>query len=88
MNLLKTKGCNRFTDEYMLAYLENKERCGRQMLFSEMEGNHSSCESIQRLCLCCDICKKKCVCNSCTIIIVIKVLIILILIKLLLIDLS
>ena len=65
VNLLKTKGCNRFTDEYMLAYLENTERCRRQMLFSEMEGYHSSCESIQRLCLCCDICKKKCVCNSC-----------------------
>ena len=33
VNLLKTKGCNRFTDEYMLAYLENTERCCRQMLY-------------------------------------------------------
>ena len=68
-NLLKTKGCKRYIDENMLAYLENTERCRRQMLFSEIEGcGHStSIEStcIQRLCLCCDICKKKCVCDSC-----------------------
>ena len=46
----------RYIDDGML-YLENTDQCCRKILFSDMEGYHTV--PTEKLCLCCDICKKK-----------------------------
>ena len=53
----------RYIDDGML-YLENTDQCCRKILFSDMEGYHSV--PTEKLCLCCDICKKPRKCSTCS----------------------
>ena len=62
--LLVTSKWKRYVDDSMRSYIENTEKCRRKVLFSEMEGYVSV--TLERLCLCCDLCKNSCVCNDCS----------------------
>ena len=63
--LLKTKGCKRYVDNAMLQYMENTSVCRRKVLFEGFAGFEHII--LQRLCLCCDICVSRCVCQKCSI---------------------
>ena len=53
----------RYIDDGML-YLENTDQCCRKILFSDMEGYQTV--PTEKLCLCCDICKKPHKCTTCS----------------------
>ena len=62
--LLHGAGDRRYCSPEMMLYVENKERCRRQLLFSDFEecdGHNSPCKQ----CQCCDICRIKCSCDVC-----------------------
>ena len=63
--LLKMKGCKRYVDNAMLQYMENTSVCRRKVLFKGFAGFEHII--LHRLCLCCDICMSKCVCQKCSI---------------------
>ncbi len=64
--LLKTKDWKCYvTDDCMIDYLENKQICRREILFSSMEG-HQRLEKNKKQCLCCDICQETCRCVNCS----------------------
>ena len=64
VTLLKTKGWRRYTDDSMTTYMENTTQCRRYMLFHETE-DYASTGMTLSMCLCCEICKMKCKCNTC-----------------------
>lgn len=61
--LLITKQWKRYVEDSMRLYIENTDKCRRAVLFSEMEGYQPL--FYERLCLCCDVCALKCLCNLC-----------------------
>ena len=62
--LLITKQWKRYADDSMKMYIENDSKCRREVLFCDMEGYHAI--PFERLCLCCDICQNKSLCDLCT----------------------
>lgn len=53
---------NRFLDEGMKDYCKNKDRCRRQLLLHDFDGDID----FDSNCSCCDICTLKCTCSVCS----------------------
>ena len=52
---------NQFLDVAMKEYCKNRDRCRRQMLLKNFDGDIDSVVQ----CSCCDVCERKCVCSNC-----------------------
>lgn len=51
-----------YTSEHMIKYCHNDSQCRKKILFQDFDG----CQNIvSKGCMCCDICKKKCMCGKC-----------------------
>ena len=61
--LLKRKG-KQHVNKQMEKYCDNEMVCRREVLFEDYD--HPKC-SIQKLCLCCDICSRQCTCGTCAV---------------------
>lgn len=61
--LLTVKRMNRFCDQNMKEYQENKTLCRRDILFQDID-NYKHLD-LGTLCMCCDVCAVNCKCGSC-----------------------
>ena len=59
--MLFGKGLSRFCDKQMLEYCHNNSECRRDVLFRDFK----SYKCMGRTCFCCDICARKCNCDTC-----------------------
>lgn len=51
-----------YTSEHMIKYCRNENQCRKKILFEDFEG----CQNIvSKGCMCCDVCKKQCMCGEC-----------------------
>ena len=51
-----------YVSEHMRRYCQNEDECRKKILFEDFEG----CENIKfNGCMCCDVCKKQCMCGKC-----------------------
>ena len=59
--LLKRKG-RQHINQKMKDYCSNESKCRREVLFEDYDFPK---HSVTKLCLCCDICRRNCICGSC-----------------------
>ena len=57
-----THPANRFVDDAMKEYLKNKDKCRRELLLRNFDGNVDLCHNSS----CCDICELACTCLRCS----------------------
>ena len=51
-----------YTSEHMIEYCKNSTQCRKEVLFRDFQ----DCQDIGSTgCLCCDVCKKQCICGKC-----------------------
>ena len=64
VTLFNKKAKKQSKNKEMLEYIGNNVECRREFLFKNMEGYEHS--NLSSMCVCCDICTKKCKCGMCS----------------------
>ena len=54
--------CQTYTSKHMIKYCQNESQCRKKILFEDFDG----CQNVvSNGCMCCDVCKKQCMCGQC-----------------------
>ena len=64
--LLIHKGAKQHIGIAMKGYCDNNSKCRREVLFKDFDEHTDKAETNLRLCMCCDVCAAKCVCDKCS----------------------